>query len=222
MQIKKQTLDFLKDLAKNNNKVWFTENKPRYVLAKENMEEFVGGVKKELDKTDAIDRVKIYRIYRDVRFSKDKTPYKKYLHAALQRLGADRRGGYYFGIEPGNSGVGGGFYAPNKDDLLRIRKEFSLNPEPIQEVLGAKKLKSYYGELLGDGVKTTPRGFDKEVPNLDLVRKKQFYFMKTFTDKEVLSKDFFGTVVDGFQTIRPYFDYMSEVLTTDLNGESIL
>ena len=222
MQIKKQTLDFLKDLSKNNNKPWFTENKPRYITAKENMEAFVGAVRSELDKTDAIDRAKLYRIYRDVRFSKDKTPYKKYLHAALQRLGAERRGGYYFGIEPGNSGVGGGFYSPNKDDLLRIRKEFSLNPEPIQEILNDKKVKSYFGELLGEGVKTTPRGFDKEVPNLDLVRKKQFYFMKTFTDKEVLSKDFLGAVVDGFHTIRPYFDYMSEVLTTDLNGESIL
>ncbi len=222
MQIKKQTLDFLKDLAKNNNKPWFNENKSRYIAAKENIEEFVGGVKKELDKKDTIDKAKVYRIYRDVRFSKDKTPYKKYLHATLNRLGAERRGGYYFGIEPGNSGVGGGFYAPNKEDLLRIRKEFSLNPKPIQKILAAKKFKSYYGELLGEGVKTTPRGFDKEVPNLDLVRKKQFYVMKNFTDKEVLSKDFFGAVVDGFQTVRPYFDYMSEVLTTDLNGESIL
>ena len=222
MQIKKQTLDFLKKLAENNNKPWFTENKDQYLAAKENMEEFVAAVKNELDKTDSIDRVKVYRIYRDVRFSKDKTPYKKYMHAALSRLGADRRGGYYFGVEPGNSGVGGGFYAPNKDDLLRIRKEFSLNPEPIQEILGDKKLKSYYGELKGEGVKTTPRGFAADVPNLDLVRKKQFYFMKTFSDKEVVSKDFLGAVIDGFHSIRPYFDYMSEVLTTDLNGDSIL
>ena len=222
MQIKKQTLDFLKDLAKNNNKPWFNENKDKYLAAKENMEEFVAAVKKELDKTDSIDKAKVYRIYRDVRFSKDKTPYKKYLHATLNRLGAERRGGYYFGIEPGNSGVGGGFYAPNKDDLLRIRKEFSLNPEPIQKILKGKKLKTYFGELKGEGVKTTPRGFTPDVPNLDLVRKKQFYFMRNFTDKEVVSKDFLDLVVDGFHSIRPYFDYMSEVLTTDLNGESIL
>lgn len=222
MQIKKQTLDFLKNLAKNNNKPWFTENKPKYLAAKENMEEFVGAIRAELDKTDSVDKIKVYRIYRDVRFSKDKTPYKKYLHAAISRLGAERRGGYYFGIEPGNSGVGGGFYAPNKEDLLRIRKEFSLNPEPIQKVLKGKKLQSFFGELKGEGVKTTPRGFTPDVPNLDLVRKKQFYFMRTFSDKEVLSSEFLGMVTDGFKTIRPYFDYMSEVLTTDLNGESII
>ena len=222
MQIKKQTLDFLKKLAENNNKPWFDANKDKYLAAKENMESFVAAIKSELDQIDSIDRIKVYRIYRDVRFSKDKTPYKKYMHAALQRLGADRRGGYYFGIEPGNSAVGGGFYSPHKDDLLRIRKEFSLNPEPIQKIITNKKLINYYGEMKGDGVKTTPRGFTVDVPNLDLVRKKQFYFMKSFSDKEVLSSDFLGAVMDGFTTIRPYFDYMSEVLTTDLNGESIL
>ena len=139
MIIKKQTLDFLKNLKKNNNKQWFETNKGLYLAAKENMENFVGEIKNRLEENDSIDRVKVYRIYRDIRFSKDKTPYKQYMHAALSRLGAEKRGGYYFGIEPGNSGVGGGFYAPNKEDLLRIRKEFELNPEPIRELLNDKK-----------------------------------------------------------------------------------
>ena len=85
-----------------------------------------------------------------------------------------------------------------------------------------KNLQNYFGEIKGEGVKTAPRGFTTETENIDLIRKKQFYFMKTFTDEEVLQENFIDKVTEGFQTIRPYFDYMSEVLTTDLNGESII
>jgi uncharacterized protein (DUF2461 family) len=79
-----------------------------------------------------------------------------------------------------------------------------------------------YGELLGNGVKTAPKGFDKEHPNIDLIRKKQFYALRKFSDKEVLAKDFVDQAVDTYRTIRPFFNYMSDVLTTNLNGESIL
>lgn len=222
MVIKKETLDFLKEIAKNNNKPWFEENKHRYLAAKENMENFAGEIKNRLEEHDMIERVKSYRIYRDVRFSKDKTPYKTYLHTSLSRFGPERRGGYYFGVEPGNSAAGGGFYNPNKEDLLRIRKEFELNPKPIQEILADKKFIDVFGEMKGEGVKTVPRGFAKDIENIDLIRKKQFYVMRNFSDKEVLRKDFIDNVVDSFQTVRPYFDYMSEVLTTNLNGESLI
>lgn len=222
MVIKKETLDFLKDVAKNNNKSWFDENKHRYIAAKENMEAFTGEIKTRLEEDDMIEKVKIYRIYRDVRFSKDKTPYKTYLHTSLSRFGPERRGGYYFGVEPGNSGVGGGFYAPNKDDLLRIRKEFLLNPKPIRKILSNKKFKEVFGEMRGEAVKTVPRGFTAESENIDLIRMKQFYVMRNFSDEEVLQKDFIDNVVYSFKTVRPYFDYMSEVLTTNLDGESLI
>lgn len=222
MVIKKETLNFLKNIQKNNNKIWFEENKNQYLAAKENMEAFVGAVRERLEETDLIEKAKVYRIYRDVRFSKDKTPYKDYLWGSFARLGADRRGGYSLGIEPGKSAVGGGFYAPNKEDLLRIRKEFEIDPKRIQKVLNNEKFVKTFGELRGNGVKTAPRGFDPELENIVLIRKKQFYVMHEFSDKEILQKDFLDQVMDTYGTIRPYFDYMSEILTTNLNGESLI
>ncbi len=220
--INTSTLKFLKDIAKNNNKVWFDENKKRYLDAKENMEEFMQAVMDRLNASDAIEGYKVYRIYRDVRFSKDKTPYKTYMHAYLKRDGKARRGGYWVGIQPGDTQIGGGFYGPEKDDLLRIRKEFEYDGDRIQKILNDKTFKSMFGELKGEGLKTAPKGFDKEHPNIELIRRKQFYAMRPFTDKEVTDEKFIDQVIDTFTGIRPFFDYMSEILTTDLNGRSTL
>lgn len=220
--IEKSTLQFLKDIASNNNKEWFDENKSKYLDAKANMETFMQAVADRLNDTDVIENYHVYRIYRDVRFSKDKTPYKTYLHGYLRREGAQRRGGYWIGIEPGNTHIGGGFYGPNKDDLYRIRKEFEYDDKHIHRIINDSKFRKYFGELKGEGVKTAPKGFDKEHPNIELIRKKQFIAMRPFTDKEVTSPDFLNDVVETLTAVRPFFDYMSEVLTTDLNGESVL
>jgi len=220
--ISNKTLKFLKDVKSNNNKDWFDENKPRYVEAKDNMNEFMQSVMNKLNETDVIDGYKVYRIYRDVRFSKDKTPYKTYLHAYLKRSGAARRGGYWVGIEPGNTQIGGGFYGPEKDDLLRIRKEFEADSKTINQILKHPEFVSAFGELKGEGLKTAPKGFDKEHPNIELIRMKQYYAMRPFSDKEVTSDSFQDSVLETFHAIRPFFDYMSDVLTTDLNGRSLL
>jgi len=220
--IHKSSLTFLKEISKNNNKPWFDENKPKYIEAKTNMENFMEAVQNRLNETDVIEGYKVYRIYRDVRFSKDKTPYKTYLHGYLKRAGAARRGGYWIGIEPGNTHIGGGFYGPEKDDLLRIRKEIEADGKSLYDIINAPRFKKHFGELKGEGLKTAPKGFDKEHPYVDLLRKKQFYAMKPFTDKEVTAPDFINQVVETLQAIRPFFDYMSDVLTTDLNGRSLL
>ena len=220
--IKKQSLDFLKSIQKNNNKEWFAEHKPNYLEAHSNAKSFLKGLEENLNSTDSIEGTKLFRIYKDVRFSKDKTPYKTYFSGYLKRAGADRRGSYYFSIEPGNTIVGGGFYGPNKEDLLRIRKEFEMDASEIEKITSDKTFKKYFGELQGDGVATAPRGFDKEHPNIRWIRKKQFYAFRKFTDKEVLDDSFVVEVLRTFAAIRLFFDYMSEVLTTDLNGESIL
>ncbi len=220
--IEKSTLTFLKDIAKNNHKDWFAENKPRYLEAKANMENFMDAVQDRLNKTDVIDGYKVYRIYRDVRFSKDKTPYKTYLHAYLKREGASRRGGYWVGIEPGNTSIGGGFYGPEKDDLLRIRKEIEADGKTMYDIVNSPNFIKHFGSIKGEGLKTAPKGFDKEHPHIDLLRKKQFYAMESFTDSEVLDPDFADKVVETLHAIRPFFDYMSDVLTTDLNGRSLI
>ena len=123
---------------------------------------------------------------------------------------------------PGNSLFAGGFFSPNPDDTKRIRKEFEIDDTEMRKIMKKKKFKDTFGGLQGHEVKTSPRGFDIEHKAIDLIKKKQFYFEKTFTDKEVFSPEFFDEVVDAFKTIRPFFNYMSDVLTTNLNGESLL
>jgi uncharacterized protein (TIGR02453 family) len=132
------------------------------------------------------------------------------------------RGGYYIHLEPGNSFVGGGFWAPDAKDLLRIRKEFETSTKEIDKITSDKTFVKYFGELKGDAVKTAPRGFDKNHPAIELIRKKQFVVMRKFTDEEVFSDTFQKEAVKTLLAMRPFFDYMSEVLTTDLNGEPLI
>ena len=125
-------------------------------------------------------------------------------------------------IEPGNTFVGGGFWNPNAQDLKRIRNEFLVNAEPFRKIISSKKFKDYFGTLKGDELKTAPKGFDKEHENIDLIRKKQFLIGRDFTDKEVLAEDFLKECNATFKAMRPFFDFMSETLTTNENGESII
>jgi uncharacterized protein (TIGR02453 family) len=221
--INKDTLDFLQLLESNNNRAWFEKNKDKYLKSKKNLDSFILKVNNSLSKTDEIEYSRLHRIYRDVRFSKDKLPYKSWFAGYLRRFGNDRRGGYTFRIKPGgSSNVGGGFFAPNSDDLLRIRKEFEMDSQYMNKIMTNDTFLNTFEILRGDGVKTAPRGFDKKDPNIELIRKKQFYVFKKFTDKEVLSPNFLEQVNETFLAIRPFFDYMTDILTTDLNGESIL
>lgn len=221
-QIEKTTFTFLKSIKKNNNREWFTKNKDKYVEAYESMKVFFNALETEMSKHDMIDNVKVFRIYRDVRFSKDKTPYKVSLSGGLSRTGADRRGGYYLHIEPGNSMMGAGFWNPESKDLKLIRDHIAADDKRLRRILKGKKLSSTWGELHGDQLKTSPKGFDKEHPAIDLLRYKQFLFRKDFSDKEVLDKAFLKNVNTSFKAIRPYFDYMSDILTHDLNGVSLI
>ena len=166
--------------------------------------------------------MKMFRIYRDVRFSNDKAPYKSHFAGSFSRAGAKLRGGYYLRIKPGETFIATGFWEPNKEDLLRIRKEFEQDATEIREIINKKSFQKIWGQIQGDAVKTVPKGFDKEHANIDLIRRKQFIFVRNFSDKEVLSPEFIIEIGKSFKVIRPYFDYMSDVLTTNLNGESMI
>jgi uncharacterized protein (TIGR02453 family) len=220
------TFDFLKDLKKNNDREWFQENKKRYDASHKEMYTFADALIEKLNEKDLIDtpsgKKSLFRIYRDVRFSKNKDPYKTNRSGSFRRAGADRRGGFYYSIEPGNTMIGGGFYAPNKEDLQLIRDQISMDSSPLRKVLNDKKFKVYFGELLGDQLKTVPRGFDKEDPNIDLLRYKSFYVFHSYTDKEVLKPDFLNKAAEGMLNILPFFNVMTDYLTTDLNGESTI
>ncbi|MBT8284361.1 MAG: DUF2461 domain-containing protein [Flavobacteriaceae bacterium] len=221
-RIGKKSLEFLKTLSVNNNRDWFQENKKEFKEHEKNVKEFFMSLMERMKQHDEIDKFKMFRIYRDVRFSKDKTPYKTHFAGSFSRAGSALRGGYYLRIKPGETFIAAGFWEPNKEDLLRIRKELEENAGEFRNIIQNKKFKDVWGKLEGEELKTAPKGFDKEHPDIDLIRKKQFIFVRNFTDKEVLSPEFISTVDASFRAIRPYFDLMSEILTTNLNGESLL
>lgn len=217
----KKAFEFLTHLKENNNREWFTQHKSEYdIIVKEN-KVFFNHIYQELQEYDQLKGIHIFRIYNDVRFSKNKTPYKTNFGVGYSRSKPMLRGGYYIQLEPGNSFVGGGFWGPEAKDLLRIRKEFEISSTEIEKIIADKTFIKYFGELKGDSVKTAPRGFDKNHPAIDLIRKKQFLVMRKFTDTEVLSDNFQKEVLLTLLAMRPFFDYMSEILTTDMNGEPL-
>lgn len=221
--IPKETLPFLIKLSKNNNRDWFNDNKAEFKAIETKVKEAYNSLGELLNNHDQIDKVKVFRIYRDVRFSKNKLPYKTHFGGSFHRKKPELRGGYYLHIQPKNeSFIATGFWEPNKEDLFRIRKEFEMDDSEIREILNQTKFKNTWGSFVGDELKTAPKGFDKEHQAIDLIRKKQFIFIKKYTDKEVNSKGFLDDVNTSFVNVRPFFDYMSDILTTNLNGESLL
>lgn len=223
VRVPKSALDFFEKLKKNNNREWFTEHKKEFKILEAEVKKIYNFIFESINSHDDVDKVKMFRIYRDVRFSKDKTPYKTHFGGSFHRTKPRLRGGYYLHIAPHNeSFIATGFWEPNKDDLLRMRKEFEMDDTEIREIINNKSFKSIWGEFVGDELKTAPRDFNKDHKAIDLIKKKQFIFTKKYTDEEVLNSNFITDVNKSFKAIRPYFDYMSDVLTTNLNGESIL
>jgi uncharacterized protein (TIGR02453 family) len=220
-RISPETLQFLRDLKANNNRDWFAENKPIFQTANANIAQFVDVLLAEMRKVDNIEnesgKKSLFRIYRDVRFSADKSPYKTHLAAHLKRATQWLRGGYYVHLEPDGLFIGGGFWKPEPKDLKLIRDEIAHHAQPLRDIIGDKGFKNMWGELGGDQVKTAPKGYSKDHPAIDLLRFKGFTFTREFSDEEALSEDFHFEIVKSFIALRPFFDYMSEVLTRHLN-----
>lgn len=224
--INKHSLEFLKDLSQNNNREWFNIHKDWYTEARNNIIAFADALIGEMNKHDNIEtrsgKQSMFRIYKDVRFSKDKTPYNKHWSCAFRRATKKLRGGYYLRIEPGASRLAGGFFGPVPDDMKRIRQDIDVNYEDWRKVLADPLLKGTFGNMRGEKVVSAPRGYAKDHPAIDLLQHKQFLFRREFTDDEILDPNFLYHVNEGFQSLRPFFDYMSEVLTTDANGIPII
>tara|TARA_R110002020_G_scaffold154714_6_gene335215 strand:+ start:97454 stop:98128 length:675 start_codon:yes stop_codon:yes gene_type:complete len=223
IQLKPEIFKFLDDLKLNNNREWMNDNKNRYQRNEKILKSFYAEVKEGLNNFDAIDKTKVFRINRDIRFSNDKTPYNVHRSASYSREGDQRRGGYYLRIQSGNSRMAGGFFSPEPADLLRIRKEFEMDDSEIREILARPAFQKAFGGFNpGNQVKTAPRGFNVEHPANDLIKNKSFFVSHAFTDGEVLAADFQKKLIDHYKLLLPFFNYMSDVLTTDLNGESLL
>lgn len=217
-----ESFKILDQLKKNNNREWFEEHKTEFKKHQDAAKKFFQEIEQKMQSFDDISDMKMFRIYRDVRFSNDKTPFKTHFAASFTRRKPQLRGGYYVHLEPGNSFLATGFWNPEKDDLLRIRKEIELDGERFSKIVQNKKMVNAWGELKGEALKTAPKGFDKEHPFVEFLRFKQFIYTKSIPDEMVFSSQLEPEILNSFQAIRPFFDYMSEVLTTNINGESII
>ena len=215
------SVSFFKKLKKNNNREWFTENKPKFKELELEIKTFGEELKDRLNEFDNVDRFKLFRIYRDVRFSKDKTPFKTHFGLTWHRTKPLYRGGYYLHISPGKNFLACGFWDPNPNDLKRIRKELEYDAKELRDIISSKEFFSVWGNLEGSELKTAPRNFDKNHPDIDLIRKKQFIFSISYSDEEVCEPQFINKLENALKMVRPFTDYMSDILTSDENGEPL-
>jgi uncharacterized protein (TIGR02453 family) len=209
--IEPQTLDFLKELVENNNREWFQANKEKYDKARENVIELAAAVIGKLHKVDPtvsadLDPKKcVMRIYRDIRFSKNKTPYKNNFAISLPTLGS-KLGGveYYLQIQPGKSFIAGGYWMPEAEHLKAIRQEIDYNAADLKKVIDDKEFVSLFGEFRKqDQLKTTPKGYDADNENIDLLRLKSFIVVHQLKDKEVTGAKAADEIVDMCSRIYP-------------------
>ena len=208
--IQAATLTFLKNLQKNNNKEWFDAHRTEYEIAKSNFREFVQELILGLAKFDpAVKHLEakncIFRINRDVRFSKDKSPYKNNMGASISPGGKKSfTAGYYFHLQPGASFLAGGMWQPEPVYLHAIRQEIDYNPEEFNKLLKAKAFRDYFGGLSEeDKLKTVPKGYDKTHPQIELLKHKSFIVVHDLKDKEVLGKDFQKHCLTVFKAMHP-------------------
>jgi uncharacterized protein (TIGR02453 family) len=223
--INASAFQFLTDLKQNNNRDWFANHKEVYQKELSNIEAFANALLQQMNKHDVIEtatgKKSLHRIYRDTRFSLDKTPYKTNWSGSFRRATKYRRGGYYFHIEPGNTFVAGGFFDPSPADLKLIRDDIAFDATPLRKVLNDEAFITTFQKLRGETVKTSPKGFTADHEAIDLLRYKQFLLKCTFSDADVLSANFLDRANQVYINMRPFLDYMSDVLSTDINGERI-
>ena len=214
--ISNTTFKFLKDLKNNNNREWFTDNKKRYEEAKGEFEEFIGALIKHIAKFDPPiielnPKKTVFRIYRDVRFSANKDPYKINMGAHLSNSPSKihDRAGYYIQIQPGNSFLAGGAYLPPNPWIGNIRQEIDYNTKEFKKIINSASFKKYFGEMEGEQLKTAPKGYPKDHPEIELLRYKSFLASNKCDDKLVTSSDFLNHSASVFKAMKPFDDFLN-------------
>lgn len=215
------TIKFLKDLKKNNNKPWFDMHRKQYETAKEDFAQFVQLLIDKQGETDqSIASLKakecMFRINRDIRFSKDKSPYKTNFGASINKGGKKAMvAGYYFHLEPGQSFAGGGMYMPMPDDLRKVRQEIDYNWDVFKKIIGSKKFKTVYGELDRSEeymLSRVPKGYEADNPAADYLRLKSFIAFVPLTDTDLTSKTLLKKTIDAFETLQPLLNFLNEAV----------
>lgn len=219
--IAESTFAFLRKLAANNNREWFTENRALYDSARENFVEFCDEVLLEVKAFEPSfydTQIKdcIFRINRDVRFSKDKSPYKTHLAAGFGRGG--RNSGkidYYFHLQDEETFIGGGMWQPTAEQLSKFRQEIDYSPDTLKEIIEAKDFRKYFPLIYGGKLKRAPKGFAEDHPDIELLRYKEMFFWKKFSNAEVKSPGFKTDLLHHMKVLKPYLDYLNELFYGD-------
>lgn len=213
--IQQSTLDFFKEIKENNNKPWFEQNKPRYEAAKANYLSFVEELLVKIRKIEPIYEkdLKKYasRIYRDVRFSKDKSPYKNNISSLIERAPDYKKCPFYLHIQPGESFIGGGIWQPESDLLSRVRQEIDYNGSEFNKILNKKSFVDLFGKLSGDTLVRPPKGFEADNPNIVLLKLKQYIVSRNFSDEVVTSKHFITELCTCYEEALPFFYFFDVV-----------
>jgi uncharacterized protein (TIGR02453 family) len=220
----KESLQFLDDLKKNNNREWFQDNKKRYEVFKKDYHQLVSDfldIMKPLDPSLELLEIKdcTFRINRDIRFSKDKSPYKSHLGVWMSAgaKGANRSG-YYVHIEKGGSFIAGGFYSPDAEELKKVRKEIAFFYDDLQEILNDKNFKKVFGSLdvnENNSLKSMPRGYEKDHPAIEFLKLKSFTASQTYDISEVTKKDFVKKMSEKLIALKPLNDFINRALDTE-------
>ncbi|MEO6831942.1 MAG: DUF2461 domain-containing protein [Chitinophagaceae bacterium] len=216
--IQEATLQFLRELKENNNKAWFDEHRPQYDTAKADFENFVSeflGKMSSLDIAFAEQRAKdcIYRIYRDVRFSKNKTPYKNHFSAYFAHGGRKWDGaGYYLQFEPGNIFAAGGMWMPPPSILKNIRQEIDYNFKEFQSILQDKKFSKTFGNLEGEKLQRPPQGYDAANPAIEFLKRKAFIVRSEIPDAVVRSAKAQDKLLEVFTTLSPLVAFLNRAV----------
>ena len=220
--IQASTIKFLKGLKRNNNRDWFEKNRSSYDDAKADFEKFIQSVidahsKNDTDLKDLIAKKCIFRINRDIRFSKDKTPYKTNFGASMDK-GGRKSGfaGYYFQIEPGNSFFAGGLWQPEPGNLKKVRQEIDYCVDEFEQLINEKKFKSTFGGLYtGEDVKLSriPQGFEKDNPAEEYLKFKSWLVMSEVPDAELQSKNLLKKTVDAFKNMQPFIKFLNRSIS---------
>jgi len=220
--IQKPTLDFLTALKKNNNRDWFEKNKEKYLAAKKNVEEFTDELIKHISSFDKkiaglTHKDCVFRIYRDVRFSKDKSPYKTNMGASISAGGKKTMAaGYYVHIDPVESFIAGGMWMPPSDQLKKIRQEIDYNGKKFHKILDDKDFKKQFKKLDDSEeykLARPPKGYDKDHPDIELLKFNSYIVWHSYKNKEVLSKNFPRELAKGAKTMKPLIDFLNEAIS---------
>jgi len=214
--LQKETLLFFEDLKQNNKRIWFEENKPRYLSAQEDYLTFIEKLLVEVRKIEPINEKElkkyINRIYRDNRFSKEKIPYNTHIVTTIERAPEYKKSPVYLFFEPGNTFIAGGIRLATPELLKKIRQEIDFNGAELEKILSKKAFSEMFGEIYGDALVKAPNGYSPDHPQIELIKKKEFIAKRDFDDDMVCSKHFIKELTASYKVMLPFLNFLDVII----------